>query len=199
MARIKEKSKENWGNTIWTWVVVGVLSAVVITGIVLSIIYFVNLNKGNDGEKTFEERYPNAENMTLEQLDKILNNEDSEFVPQGYSDATYVLIYTPDLNDKTDPELKDGTRLSAFIDTVVEAKPVHFFIVNILDEGNKDYVAENSVLTSIDKYPTLLMIGVDTNGFGVVVPEAFEDMNLSSGKVTDSKEISIILERIKNN
>ena len=34
MARIEEKSKEKLSSVIWTWIIVGVLSAVVITGIV---------------------------------------------------------------------------------------------------------------------------------------------------------------------
>ena len=39
MARIEAKSKEKLSSIIWTWVVVGVLAAVTITGLVLGIIY----------------------------------------------------------------------------------------------------------------------------------------------------------------
>ena len=41
MARIEEKSKEKLSSVIGTWIIAGVLSAVVITSIVLVILYFV--------------------------------------------------------------------------------------------------------------------------------------------------------------
>ena len=70
MARIETKNKEKLSN-IGSWIIIGILSAVVITGIVLTIIYLVGLNNADD-EKSFDEQYPDAELITWEDLDDVL-------------------------------------------------------------------------------------------------------------------------------
>ena len=66
MARIEEKSKAKLSSVIGTWIIAGILSAVVITAIVLVIIYYVEINK-KDEEKVFEERFPDAQHITYEE------------------------------------------------------------------------------------------------------------------------------------
>ena len=203
MARIKEKTtqtkKESLGNIIWTWTVVGVLSAVVITGIVLAIIYFVNLNKGDDTEKTFEDQYSSEYHITYEELDNILLDENTNF---DLSNGMYVFIYSPNYEEWPNKVItynNEEIKLSEFIEKVIEANPSNFRVLNILNEENTEYSVQDQTVASLNKYPTLLMIGMSANnGYDIIVPEEFGE-DYESGVVTKTGDIVNILERVKNN
>ena len=60
MARIEEKNKEKLSSVIGTWVIAGILSAVVITAIVLVIIYFVESGKQEEEKDGRDEKQPRS-------------------------------------------------------------------------------------------------------------------------------------------
>ena len=203
MARIEEKRKEKLSSTIGTWVVFGILGAVVITGIVLLIIYLVGLGK-DDGEKTFDERFPAAEEldilMTYEELDAILDGDIA--IDSKYEGTIYVFVYHPDFGTYTDADanwVEDGEdksgKLTEFIDTIVakvDAKIIdNFFIINANNEDNKDFSGSN--IPALE-YPTLLVI---ENG-SILTEEIKEDEALlaDDGTITDVKEIINVLSKL---
>lgn len=175
MARIETKKKEKLSN-IGSWIIIGILSAVVITGIVLTIIYFVGLNNADD-EKSFDEQYPEAKLITWEDLDDVLN-------PYTISDIQvngkiYVLVYSPDY--ETYP---DGEKISDKVNACIDAKVDTLYVLNIEAEDNKDTSASAFEYLS-DKglpsgYPYLLVI-TSENG----IYEIAED-----GIITTRQEIN---------
>lgn len=175
MARIEEKSKQKLSSVIWTWVVVGVLGAVVITGLVLGIIYLVNLNKDDDGEKTFEEQYPNAELWTWEELEDLLDPH-----VQNEMDGTlYVLVYSPDYEN-----YPNGEKIKDKVNAAVNAGVDNFFVVNVTSEDNKDYSLTNTDLSSLS-YPTLLVIDIDTESGHIVIDETINNWRDINNKLND--------------
>ena len=206
MARIEEKRKEKLSSTIGTWVVFGILGAVVITGIVLLIIYLVGLGKV-DEEKTFEERFPAAEEknilMTYEELDAVLDG-DSAIDPK-YEGTIYVFVYHPDFDTYNDADVtwaEDGEdksgKLTEFIDTIVAKVDVdaeiidNFFIINANNEDNKEFSGTN--IPTLD-YPTLLVIEN-----GSILTDKIEDEDgtiiADDGTVTDVKEMITVLSKL---
>ena len=175
MARIETKKKEKLSN-IGSWIIIGILSAVVITGIVLTIIYFVGLNNADD-EKSFDEQYPEANLITWEDLDDVLN-------PYTISDIQvngkiYVLVYSPDY--ETYP---DGEKISDKVNACIDAEVDTLYVLNIEAEDNKDTSASAFEYLS-DKglpsgYPYLLVI-TSENG----IYEIAED-----GIITTRQEIN---------
>lgn len=202
MARIEEKSKEKLSSVIGAWIIAGILAAVVITSIVLVIIYFVELNK-KDEEKVFEERFPSAQHITFEDLDKLLANEKID----GYdtSHGMYVFVYHPDFESNTDAEVTfkdadgnpvEGKTLTEFIDTIIAKEGIdNFYILNVDSEDNK---GKGSSYATISTYPTLLVMdhNADSTGkFGITVPEFLEE-HIDSGIVTNPREIINVLSNI---
>ena len=206
MARIEEKRKEKLSSVIGTWVVFGILGAVVITGIVLLIIYLVGLGKV-DEEKTFEERFPAAEEknilMTYEELDAVLDG-DSAIDPK-YEGTIYVFVYLPDFDTYNDADVtwvEDGEdksgKLTEFIDTIVAKVDVdaeiidNFFIINANNEDNKEFSGSN--IPTLD-YPTLLVIEN-----GSILTDKIEDEDgtiiADDGTVTDVKEMITVLSKL---
>ena len=151
MARIETKKKEKLSN-IGSWIIIGILSAVVITGIVLTIIYFVGLNNADD-EKSFDEQYPDANLITWEDLNDVLN-------PYTISDIQvngeiYVLVYSPDY--ETYP---NGEKISDKVNACIDAKVDTLYVLNVEAEDNKDSSASSfEYLTELPSgYPYLLVI-----------------------------------------
>lgn len=204
MARIEEKRKEKLSSTIGTWVVFGILGAVVITGIVLLIIYLVGLGK-DDAEKTFDERFPAAEEknilMTYEELDAVLDGDIA--IDSKYEGTIYVFVYHPDFGTYTDADVtwvEDGEdksgKLTEFIDTIVAKVEVesvdNFFIINANSEDNKEFSGSN--IPTLD-YPTLLVIEN-----GSILTDEVEDEDgtvlADDGTVTDVKEMITVLSKL---
>ena len=151
MARIETKKKEKLSN-IGSWIIIGILSAVVITGIVLTIIYLVGLNNADD-EKSFDEQYPDANLITWEDLNDVLN-------PYTISDIQvngeiYVLVYSPDY--ETYP---NGEKISDKVNACIDAKVDTLYVLNVEAEDNKDSSASSfEYLTELPSgYPYLLVI-----------------------------------------
>ena len=200
MARIEEKNKEKLSSVIGTWIVAGILGAVVITAIVLVIIYFVDL--ANQEEETeFEERFPTAQQITFEQLDDILGGKkDIDEIGIDISKGLFVFVYSPDFETYTDVEVEwndaDGKEikgnLSDYIDYIVNKEHSNFYVLNIESEDNED---KSSSKVTISNYPTLLVMDVISEGmgsFGVTVPGYLEDQ-IDSGIVTDVRQIINVL------
>ena len=164
MARIEVKNKEKLASVIWAWVVIGVLSAVVLTGIVLGVIYFVEQANKDDDDKEFEEQYPNAEFITFEELDNLLDNatqSDFEVV-----DTVYVFVYSPDYETYANGEKLEGT-----INDVIADETGIFYVLNVESEDNSDFSIDSSEFLSQEelpsKYPYLLVIKHGANGIEV--------------------------------
>ena len=154
MARIETKSKEKLSNIIWSWVVLGVLGAVVITGIVLAIIYFVGLSNNADETNTFDEQYPEANLITWEELDDVLNPHTISDIRVG--SGIYVLVYSPDYETYA-----NGEKISAKVNAAIEAGVENLYIINVEAEDNKDTFSEYENLADKglpSKYPYLLFI-----------------------------------------
>ncbi len=183
MARIETKSKEKLSSVIGSWIVIGVLSAVVITGIVLAIIYFVGLSNTED-EKTFDEQYPDANLITWEDLNDVLN-------PYTISDIKvngeiYVLVYSPDY--ETYP---DGEKISDKVNAAVDAEVDTLYVLNVEAEDNEDTSASSFEYLS-DKglpsgYPYLIVI-TSENG----IYEIAEDGIITSRQEINNKLTDII-------
>ncbi len=153
MARIEVKNKEKLSSVIGTWVVFGILAAVVITGIVLGIIYLVELNSDSDDDVEYEEQYPNAQLITWEELNDVLD-------PYTISDIKvngeiYVLVYSPDY--ETYP---NGEKISDKVNAAVDAELDNFYVINVEAEDNKDTSASDfEYLSSLSSgYPYLIVI-----------------------------------------
>jgi hypothetical protein len=182
MARIETKKKEKLSN-IGSWIIIGILSAVVITGIVLTIIYFVGLNNADD-EKSFDEQYPEANLITWEDLDDVLN-------PYTISDIQvngeiYVLVYSPDY--ETYP---DGEKISDKVNACIDAEVDTLYVLNVEAEDNKDSSASAFEYLS-DKglpsgYPYLLVI---TSENGII--EIAEDGIITTRQEINNKLTDII-------
>ena len=207
MARIEAKNKEKLSSTIGAWIVFGILGAVVITGIILLIIYLVDLGKV-DEEKTFEERFPVAEEkdilMTYEELDAVLEGDTG--IDPKYEGIIYVFVYNPDFEtfkdeDVTwveDDEDKSG-KLTEFIDSIVKKVNVeqgiidNFFIINVENEDNKDFSGSN--IPTFDNYPTLLVIEN-----GEIIDEPIKDVDdielAESGTITLPNQIITVLSKL---
>ena len=172
MARIEEKRKEKLSSTIGTWVVFGILGAVVITGIVLLIIYLVGLGNNNNSEKTFEDRFPESNHLTFEQLEGIIN-DDGEYPIE--ENVIYVLIYSANFEEYEDVVIneKEEKTFTQYVDDVVGV--TNFFTLNVEDEENKEYTITNEDLSNIsngDKYPVLVIVSITSeNGYEISVPE----------------------------
>ena len=84
MARINEKRQETTkpklASVIWSFVVVGILSAVVIAGIVLLIIYLVSLGNTTEEETRYDAQFPEATSITYEDLESLLNGNIEEMI-----------------------------------------------------------------------------------------------------------------------
>lgn len=197
MARIEEKSKPKLASVIWTWVVVGILSAVVVTGLVLLIIYLVGLGN-TEGEKEFPERFTTAEEsqfITYEELESLLSNSPVDEERFDTTKEMFVFVYSPDFEQYKDLDVTvngEEMKLTEFIDTIVEKKLKNFFIYNTESEDNKNHSIDN--LVEGLKFPTLLVMGIDTDGFGTIVPDDLEDhIHGTDGVVTLPKQIVSVL------
>lgn len=180
MARIETKKKEKLSN-IGSWIIIGILSAVVITGIVLTIIYLVGLNNADD-EKSFDEQYPDAELITWEDLDDVLN-------PYTISDIQvngkiYVLVYSPDY--ETYP---DGEKISDKVNACIDAKVDTLYVLNVEAEDNKDTSASAFEYLS-DKglpsgYPYLLVITSENGIYEIAEDGIITTRQEINNKLTD--------------
>ena len=183
MARIEEKTKEKLSSVIWTWVVAGVLSAVVITGIVLSIIYLIDLSKNDDDDAEFGEQYPNAELITFEELDNLLDNATQSDIE--VNDKIYVFVYSPDYETYA-----KGEELVDDVNAVIAAETGVFYVINVESEDNSGYSISSSEFLSQEGlpsgYPYLLVISQGANGI-----EIAED-----GIITNVREIQSYLAQI---
>ena len=183
MARIEEKTKEKLSSVIWTWVVAGVLSAVVITGIVLGIIYIIDLNNKDDDNKEFEEQYPSAELITFKELDNLLDNATQSDIE--VNDTIYVFVYSPDYETYTKAE-----QLEDAVNKVINAETGVFFVLNVESKDNSGYSVDSSEFLSQEglpsSYPYLLVITQGTNGIEIA----------ENGIITNPREIQSYLAQI---
>ena len=178
MARIETKKKEKLSN-IGSWIIIGILSAVVITGIVLTIIYFVGLNNADD-EKSFDEQYPEANLITWEDLDDVLN-------PYTISDIRvngeiYVLVYSPDY--ETYP---NGEKISDKVNACIDAKVDTLYALNVEAEDNKDSSANSfEYLTELPSgYPYLLVITSENGIYEIAEDGIITTRQEINNKLTD--------------
>ena len=196
MARIEEKRKEKLSSVVGTWVVFGILGAVVITGIVLLIIYLVGLGNNVNTEKTFEERFPVAEEneklMTYQVLDDILHGDTG--INEEYLGRIYVFVYSPDFETYEDVEINHETAktLNEYIDLIVEKNLSKFFILNVEDEDNEGFSGTN--VPTFSDYPVLLVI---ENGEIITEPIMDGDVQLAeNGTITLPSEIIDVLDKL---
>ena len=178
MARIETKKKEKLSN-IGSWIIIGILSAVVITGIVLTIIYLVGLNNADD-EKSFDEQYPDAELITWEDLDDVLN-------PYTISDIQvngeiYVLVYSPDY--ETYP---NGEKISDKVNACIDAKVDTLYVLNVEAEDNKDtYASSFEYLSELPSgYPYLLVITSENGIYEIAEDGIITTRQEINNKLTD--------------
>ena len=186
MARIEVK-KEKLSSVIWTWIVVGVLSAVVITGLVLGIIYLVELGNEEE-EKTFEEQYPTATLITYEDLNQILEaGEKSKYHVLG---NIYVLVYSPDYES-----FPNGKKITDYVNNAITAynaaveadeagEKVYnaFYVLNVTSEDNEGHsISEYANLSSLStNYPYLLVISAENGEYEIVedgIVTSYKDIN----------------------
>ena len=147
MARIEEKRKEKLSSTIGTWIVVGILCAVVITGIVLGVIYLVEELNKDDESQEFEEQYPNAELITFEELDNLLDNATQSDIE--VNDTIYVFVYSPDYET-----YEDGEKLEDAVNSVIDAETGIFYVINVESEDNSDFSIDSSEFLSQEGLPS---------------------------------------------
>jgi hypothetical protein len=178
MARIETKKKEKLSN-IGSWIIIGILSAVVITGIVLTIIYLVGLNNADD-EKSFDEQYPDANLITWEDLNDVLN-------PYTISDIQvngeiYVLVYSPDY--ETYP---NGEKISDKVNACIDAKVDTLYVLNVEAEDNKDSSASSfEYLTELPSgYPYLLVITSENGIYEIAEDGIITTRQEINNKLTD--------------
>jgi hypothetical protein len=178
MARIETKKKEKLSN-IGSWIIIGILSAVVITGIVLTIIYLVGLNNADD-EKSFDEQYPDANLITWEDLNDVLN-------PYTISDIKvngeiYVLVYSPDY--ETYP---NGEKISDKVNACIDAKVDTLYVLNVEAEDNKDSSASSfEYLTELPSgYPYLLVITSENGIYEIAEDGIITTRQEINNKLTD--------------
>lgn len=178
MARIETKKKEKLSN-IGSWIIIGILSAVVITGIVLTIIYFVGLNNADD-EKSFDEQYPEANLITWEDLNDVLN-------PYTISDIQvngeiYVLVYSPDY--ETYP---NGEKISDKVNACIDAKVDTLYVLNVEAEDNKDtYASSFEYLSELPSgYPYLLVITSENGIYEIAEDGIITTRQEINNKLTD--------------
>jgi hypothetical protein len=178
MARIETKKKEKLSN-IGSWIIIGILSAVVITGIVLTIIYLVGLNNADD-EKSFDEQYPDANLITWEDLNDVLN-------PYTISDIKvngeiYVLVYSPDY--ETYP---NGEKISDKVNACIDAKVDTLYVLNVEAEDNKDSSAGSfEYLTGLPSgYPYLLVITSENGIYEIAEDGIITTRQEINNKLTD--------------
>ena len=178
MARIETKKKEKLSN-IGSWIIIGILSAVVITGIVLTIIYLVGLNNADD-EKSFDEQYPDANLITWEDLNDVLN-------PYTISDIKvngeiYVLVYSPDY--ETYP---NGEKISDKVNACIDAKVDTLYVLNVEAEDNKDtYASSFEYLSELPSgYPYLLVITSENGIYEIAEDGIITTRQEINNKVTD--------------
>ena len=178
MARIETKKKEKLSN-IGSWIIIGILSAVVITGIVLTIIYLVGLNNADD-EKSFDEQYPDANLITWEDLNDVLN-------PYTISDIQvngeiYVLVYSPDY--ETYP---NGEKISDKVNACIDAKVDTLYVLNVEAEDNKDtYASSFEYLSELPSgYPYLLVITSENGIYEIAEDGIITTRQEINNKLTD--------------
>lgn len=178
MARIETKKKEKLSN-IGSWIIIGILSAVVITGIVLTIIYLVGLNNADD-EKSFDEQYPDANLITWEDLNDVLN-------PYTISDIKvngeiYVLVYSPDY--ETYP---NGEKISDKVNACIDAKVDTLYVLNVEAEDNKDtYASSFEYLSELPSgYPYLLVITSENGIYEIAEDGIITTRQEINNKLTD--------------
>lgn len=183
MARIETKSKEKLSSIIGSWIIIGVLSAVVITGIVLAIIYFVNLSNSDD-ETKYEEQYPDANLITWEDLDEILNPHNIPNIK--VNGEIYILVYSPDYETYS-----NGEKISDKVNAAIDAKVDTLYVLNVEAEDNKDtsassfeYLSDKGLPTG---YPYLIVITSENGPY-----EIAEDGIITSYKEINNKLTDII-------
>ena len=158
MARINEKrqetSKPKLASVIWSFVVVGILSAVVITGIVLLIVYLVSLGNTTDEETKYDAQFPDATSITYEDLESLFNGTTAR-LDYNAEGLTYVLVYSDEF------ELSDD--LKAAINEAYGSKG--FYLLNTYAEENEessfldyDYLATITVPTLSSTKPAYLLM-----------------------------------------
>ena len=148
MARISEKSKETskpkLASVIWSFVVVGILSAVVITGVVLLIIYLVSLNNTGEDEVKYVAQFPDATSITYEDLESCFNGTTAR-LKYNAEGLTYVLVYSDEYAISDD--------LKAAINEVYSS--TGFYLLNTYAEENQDYTFSDYEYLAEISVPTL--------------------------------------------
>ena len=145
MARIEEKSlKDNkLVNKILLWAAVGFLAAVLVASIVILVLWLVGKN---DDEDEFVEKFETAQVITFEQLELMLDDSLHSTLLAN-KEAVYVYVYNPDyeayptadfVHDKVLETVEAYNAVKAN-----ESNSYAFYIVNVTDERNVEYLSEN--------------------------------------------------------
>lgn len=168
MARIEVKNKNNVAGKVWTWFVGILLTVVFFASVLLLVLFFINKNKDDENEEeeiTFEEKYPEAELITFEDLEERILEEnltDDSLIGTNY-DVIYVFVYSPDYETYPNGE-KVSTNVNLVIDAIGNNEgDTKFFVINTEEEDNKNFdLASSTLLSSLasNKSPYLIKITI---------------------------------------
>ena len=139
MARVKNKkpiSKELL-KKILLGVGITICSAVAVTVIVILIIWIVRYFDKPSDEKEYKEAYENAELLTYEELEDMLDNDTHSGLA---SISTYIYVYSPDF-DKY--ENGDNAEYKSLVDQCISSyasatnEDYSFYVLNVASEDNE--------------------------------------------------------------
>lgn len=192
MARIEEKSidKKEVVNKVVIGLVITFLSLIVITSIVILILWLVGKN---EDDANFEEKFPTANLISFEDLNLILDNDEHSELLEGKQEI-FIYIYSPDYEENDEESVAAGVHeyvescASAYKDFDGEFS---FYVVNVTEEENKEYLSENPNFLSsygLDiEYPFLLVCGPLADGAEKPLTEVAEINNMLQYAINQTK------------
>ena len=184
MARISEKttekSKGKLGSLIWSSVVIGILAAVVVTGIVLLIVYLTSLNNTGEDDNTVTPQFTDVTSITYEDLGSVFSGT-TPTIKANNEGLLYVLVYSDEykLSDDVKAEIeavygKDG-----------------FYLLNTYDETNRE--STMSAVDDLAELTTLVPTLSETKPAYLLV---FEDYQLDDKIPNSTKSIIYALDNL---
>jgi len=183
MARIEEKSidKKEVVNKVVIGVVVTFLSLILVASIVILILWLV---EKNENESEFEEKFPTGELISFEELNLILDNDEHSELLEGKQEI-FIYVYSPDYEEDDEESVAAGVH--DYVESCINAYKefegeFSFYIVNVTEEENVEYLNENPNFLSsygldID-YPFLLVCGPLADGAEKPLTEVAEINNM---------------------
>ena len=207
MARFEEKEKVFKNHPklekALFWSLVGLFSLIAIAAIVIIVLMIIGpQDKDEEEEITYEETYKNAELITFEDLENILDKDVDSELSDGCN-TIYVYVYSPNY-DKTENDVLINedeldsvrTQVNACIDAYGKEVKNNsaFFVINVTTEDNKDsnFLANNGFSIS-DTTPLLLVITTGADAF-----EIDKEKSVDGNAGGDGRELSTALADIAN-